>query len=324
MQTLTVGCGAYDRTWPLIAGHIRPQGAQFDWKIMPPEEVFVKGMLTGAFDICEMSSATSLILLSRGQNHYTALPLFVSRKFRHGAIFVRADSGIERPEDLRGRVIGVPEWQLTAIVWVRGILSDVHGVKLSDARWLIGDPDTPGRVEKVPVDPPAGVNWRRLAGQETLWQMMLDGECDAIIGPRAPRAFHDGDPRVRRIFPDIEAAETGYWQQTGLFPIMHVVGIRNDLLARDPSLVGRVYDAFEAGRKFALNELHQVAYDACMLPWQGESLARTQALMGPDYWTYGLEGNHACVDTLCRYAHEQGLTGDRRITPADLFPVGPV
>ncbi|WP_114965485.1 ABC transporter substrate-binding protein [Alkalilacustris brevis] len=319
-RTLSIGCGAYDRTWPLIAGLIRPEGFDFDWQVLPPEEVFLKGMLTGAFDICEMSTATYMVQRARGENLYTALPIFVSRKFRHSALYVRSDAGIERPEDLRGRRIGVPEWQITAIAWVRGILSDWHGVGVADAEWLIGGIDEPGRGEKIPVEPPAGVKARRLGAEETLWALVEAGELDAIIAPRAPLAFHEGDSRIRRLFSDVRAAETAYYKASGQFPIMHIIGLRNDHWATDPGVATRLFDAFEAGRRHALNELHQVAYDAPMLPWAGEELAYAEALMGRDYWTYGLDArNREGVEILCRYAHEQGLT-DRQLAVEEVFP----
>lgn len=322
-RTLSIGCGAYDRTWPLIAGLIRPEGVALDWQVLPPEEVFLKGMLTGAFDICEMSAATYLVQRARGEHLYTALPIFVSRKFRHSAIYVRSDAGIARPEDLRGRRIGVPEWQITAITWVRGILSDWHGVGVGDAEWVIGGIDAPGRAEKVPVEPPAGVTARRLGDDETLWALIQAGDLDAIIAPRAPQAIADGDPRLRRLFADVRAAEAAYFRASGQFPIMHLIGLRNDHWAEAPQLARSLFDAFEAARRHALSELHQVAYDAPMLPWAGEELAFAKSLMGPDYWTYGLQNaaNRTEVETLCRYAHEQGLT-DRRLTITEAFPAG--
>ena len=199
-EKLTIACGAYDRTWPLIAGRIAPEGYELDWTILPPEQAFLRGQVAGGFDISELSFSTYLVQASRNASRYRALPVFPSRMFRHSAIYVRADAGIHAPEQLRGKSIGVPEFQLSAIVWARGILSDEHGVAVEDVRWVIADIDQPHRVEKVPVELPARISTRHLDPSDTLWAAMLRGEIDAIIAPRAPEAFVQGDPRIVRLF----------------------------------------------------------------------------------------------------------------------------
>jgi 4,5-dihydroxyphthalate decarboxylase len=315
---LTVGCGAYDRTWPLAAGMVRPEGCELAWTALPPEEVFLRGMLGGEFDVTEMSMSTYLLLRSRGEALYTAIPAFVSRKFRHSAIYVRADAGIERAEDLAGRRVGVPEYQITAILWVRGMLSDEYGVGAERIHWVIGGIDEPGRAEKVPVVLPERIRTTRLGPDETLWQLFVAGELDAIVAPRAPRAFVEGDARIRRLFADVPAAEKAYFARTGLFPLMHVIGVRNELVAAHPSLPARLMDAFEAAKALATRELHQYAYDTAMLPWQEAALRETEAVMGTDYWPYGIAANRAALEALCRYSFEQGIT-DRRMAPEELF-----
>ncbi|MCB4769731.1 ABC transporter substrate-binding protein [Ancylobacter sp. Lp-2] len=320
-EALTVGCGAYDRTWPLIAGVIRPAGFRLDWAILPPEEVFLRGMLGGEFDITEMSLSTYALLRARGVCRYVGLPVFVSRKFRHSAIYIRADAGIDRPEDLAGRRIGVPEYQLTANVWVRGLLSDDYGVSADNVQWVIGGIDAPGREEKVPIELPARFAVTRLGAGETLWQLLLEGEIDAIIAPRAPQAFAQGHPAIRRLFADVPAAEQDYYRRTGLFPLMHVIGIREDVAERHPGLPAALAEAFGAAKAFAAGELHQYAYDAAMLPWQEASLRETEAAMGRDYWPYGLEPNRRAIDTFARYQFEQGIV-ERLQSAADIFPLG--
>lgn len=318
-KTLSVGCGAYDRTWPLIAKTIPIAGYDLDWTILPAEEVFLRGMLGGEFDIAEMSMSSYVLQCSRGENLYEAIPTFVSRKFRHGAIYIRSDAGITKAEDLRGRRIGLPEYQLTANVWIRGLLSDEYGVRAEDIDWVIGGIDAPGRDEKIPVTLPKQFRTTKLKPGETLWALMQRGEIDAIIAPRAPQAFVDGDPRIRRLFDDVVATEQAYFRKTGLFPLMHVIGIRKDLVARTPELRGLMLDAFDAGRRYALNELHQSNFDAAMLPWMGERLREAEAVMGADYWPYGIEANQKAIETVCRYSYEQGITA-RQMTVAELFP----
>lgn len=306
---LTMGCGAYDRTWPLIASAIEIDGVELDWEIVPPEAAFLRGMIGGEFQLSEMSFSTYLLQLSRGNNLYTAIPVFPSRAFRHSAIYVRADAGIERPEDLSGRNVGVPEWQLTANVWVRGILADEHGVLVEDVNWFIGGIEDAGREEKVPVDLPPGIRVTPTADGETLWSLMTQGKLDAIVAPRAPRAFEDGDPRVRRLFADTKRAEQDYYARTGIFPIMHLLGIRNDVLAENPGLAAKLFDGFERARRHAMRELEQVASFTVMLPWLVDHLAETRRIMGDDYWPYGIDANRHVLETLCRYSFEQGMAG---------------
>ncbi len=315
---LTIGCGAYDRTWPLIASAIEIDGIELDWEIVPPEAAFLRGMIGGEFQISEMSFSTYLLQLSRGENRYTALPVYPSRAFRHSAIYVRAAAGIENPEDLIGRNVGVPEWQLTANVWARGILADEHGVAVESVNWFIGGIEDAGREEKVPVELPSEISVTPTGGGETLWSLMTEGRLDAIIAPRAPRAFEDGDSRVRRLFANVKRAEQDYYASTGIFPIMHLLGVRNDVLAENPGLAGKLFDGFERARQHAMRELGQVAYFYVMLPWLVDHLAETKRIMGDDYWPYGIDANRLVLETMCRYSHEQGMA-DRRMDVDELF-----
>ena len=293
-------------------------GAIHDWEIVPPEVAFVRGMVHGDFDLSELSFGTYLLQLSRGETLYKAIPVFPSRAFRHSAIYIRADAGIDRPEDLIGRNIGVPEWQLTANLWARGILSDEYGVAVEKVNWHLGDTDEVGRTDKVSVILPPRISATPIAPDETLWSLMTQGKLDAIIAPRAPRAFVEADPRVRRLFTDVKTVEQAYFQKTGIFPIMHLLGIRNDVLADHPDLASKLFDGFERARRHAHQELNQVAYFYVMLPWLIDHLAETKRVMGDDYWPYGTAANQTVVETMCRYACEQGLT-DRQMHLEELF-----
>ena len=299
---------------------VRPEGFALDWSILPPEEVFLRGMLGGEFEITEMSLSTYLLLRSRGSCRYLGLPLFVSRKFRHSALYVREGSGIERPEDFAGRRVGVPEYQLTANVWVRGLLADEYGVRPEAIHWIIGGIDAPGREEKVPVNLPPHFRATRLPAGETLWQWLLDGKLDAIIAPRAPQAFAAGHPAIRRLFADVPAAEKAYYRKTGLFPPMHLIGIREDVAERHPELAQALAAAFEKAKAFAAHELHQYAYDTAMLPWQEAALRETEAVMGTDYWAYGIEPNRKAIEAMARYSCEQGIV-DRQLGVSEIFPL---
>jgi 4,5-dihydroxyphthalate decarboxylase len=316
---LSVGCGAYDRTWPLAASMIRPAGFDLDWTILPPEEVFLRGMLGGEFHVTEMSMSTYILLQSRGDSRYVGMPAFVSRKFRHSAIYLRTDAGIEDPRQLVGRRVGVPEYQLTANVWVRGMLSDDYGVRSEDIHWVIGGIDEPGRVEKVPITLPDRFSHSRIGPTETLWQLMEGGEIDAIIAPRAPKAFSEGNPKIRRLFADVARAEKAYFARTGIFPPMHIIGVRKDIVERFPHAPAALLSAFGEAKQVATRELHQFAYDTVMLPWLEDHLRETEAALGRDYWPYGLDANTVAIEAICRYSHEQGITA-RRMTVEELFP----
>jgi len=318
VMKLTVGCAAYDRTWPLIASAVKIDGVELDWEIVAPEVTFVRGMVHGEFQVSELSFCTHLVQLARGTNLYTAIPVFPSRSFRHSAIYVRADADIDHPEDLIGRNVGGPEWQITANVWARGILSDDHGVGVEKINWFQGGIDAPGGGEKVPLHLPQRITTSRIAPDESLWSLMIQGKMDAIIAPRAPAAFTAGDPRIRRLFADVKSVEADYFRRTRIFPIMHLVGIRNDVLANHPDLPEKLHDGFERARRQARQDLDKVAYLHVMLPWLIDHLAETKRVLGDDYWTYGVDGNEGVIDTMCRYAHEQGLTS-RQMTAAELF-----
>ncbi len=317
-KTLTVGCGAYDRTWPLIASKIEVEGINLDWTILPPEQAFLRGMVEEEFDLAEMSFSTYLLQVSRGENPYVAIPVFLSRSFRHSAIYISTKAGIEKPEDLKGRTIGVPEYQLTANLWARGILSDEYGVRAEDVTWAIGDIDTVGRKEKVPVGLPDRIPHYDIGPDETLWGLMQAGKVDAIIAPRAPAAFNAGDPGISRLFAELKPTEQEYFKKTGIFPIMHLFGIRKDVLAANPGIAGRLFKAFEAARAHAQQELHQVAYLYIMMPWLVDQMNEIDTIMGEDYWSYGLEKNRFVIETMCRNSYEQGIS-ERLLTPEELF-----
>lgn len=323
IRKLSVSCGAYDRTWPLIANAIKIQGVSLDWNILPTEDIFIRSMLGHEFDVTEMSFSSYILQVSRGEAAYTAIPVFVSNKFRHGAIYVRGDADIRVPGDLKGRRVGVPEYQLTANVWVRGLLSDEYGVRAEDIHWVIGGIDTPGREEKIPVRLPERIRTTKVAPGDTLWAMMTRNEIDAIVAPRAPDAFVQGDHRIRRLFDDVKAAEQSYFRKTGIFPPMHIIGIRKDIIGRDPSVADRLYDGFEQAKQYAARELHQNNYDHAMLPWLGEHLRETEAVMGTDYWRYGFDNNRDVIERMVRYSNEQGIT-PRCLSPDELFvPINP-
>jgi 4,5-dihydroxyphthalate decarboxylase len=314
---LTLACWDYDRTRALATGEIQPEGVDLTYLSLPVEETFFRMMRYQEFDVAEMSLSSYVLSLSSGAPA-TAIPVFPSRSFRHNGIYVNAASGIEQPSDLAGRVIGIPEYQLTAVVWVRGILAEHYGVPLESAQYRTGGLDNPGRVEKLQVNVPAGVDVQPIPAHRTLSEMLVSGEIDAVYCPRTPRPFAERRPEVRRLFADPRAEEERYFAQTGIFPIMHTVVLRRDVYERHRWLAQSLFKAFESARAQTAARLAETAASPCMIPWLYDEAERTRRLMGPDFWSYGLEPNAGVLRTFLRYAREQGLT-DRDLDPAGLF-----
>jgi 4,5-dihydroxyphthalate decarboxylase len=312
---LTLACGASDRTLALILGDVRPQGIELTFLRMYPEEVFWRMTRHAEFDAAEMSMSSYLLRRTRGDDSLMAIPVFTSREFRHSCVWVRREAGIHSPCDLKGKRIGAAEWQLTANLWIRGFLSDEYGVSSHDLSWFLGGLYEPGRIEKLAVSIP-GVELNQIRPDQTLSQMLTDGELDAVIGPRPPRGFPG--PHVRRLFEDFRSVEADYFARTGLFPIMHTIVIRRDVLERDPWVARSLYDAFRESKRRAMAELGDPVVLSTALPWQIAELEVIRALMGDDYWPYGLAPNRHALETLMRYSHEQGIA-QQRVPVESLF-----
>jgi 4,5-dihydroxyphthalate decarboxylase len=314
---LTFACGDYDRTRALDEGTIRPDGIELTYLRLPVEETFFRMMRHREFEVAEMSLSTYVLSLDAGPSPFVALPVFTSRMFRHGSLYCNADAGISGPEDLKGKVIGTPEFQLTACVWVRGILADRHGVPVDSVRYVTGGQETPGRIEKAGVDLP-GLDISRAPEGRTLSAMLADGEIDALCTPRIPSPFAARDPRVRRVFPDVVAAEKEYFAATGIFPIMHVVVVRRDVYEKHPWVAQSLYKALLQAKREAFANLYDSSALRFMLPWLNQDLEQARDLLGDDYWSYGLDADRETLATFLRYHHEQGLS--RRLwRPEELF-----
>jgi len=315
---LTIACGDYDRTRPIRDGRVPVVGCDVTYLALPPEEIFFRTVKYDEFDVAELSLSSYIMEKARGDTNYIALPVPVSRVFRHSGVYIRTDRGISRPEDLKGKIVGIPEYQITAGLWVRGIFQDEHGVKPSDIRWRNGGQEEPGRVERARLDLPADVELETIPVDKTLSDMLADGALDALIAARVPSCFKNGVPHVGRLYPDYRAAEQDYFRRTGLFHIMWVIGVRKSLVERYPWLPTNVYRAFVEAKRIAIAELEAINALSVTLPWLSAEVDATRAVMGEDYWPYGIEGNTVCVETMARYAYEQGLA-DRQMTVQELF-----
>jgi 4,5-dihydroxyphthalate decarboxylase len=249
---------------------------------------------------------------------FIAIPAFPSRFFRHSCIFISSKSGIRKPEDLKGKRVGVPEYQMTAPVWIRGILSDDHGVKVTDYEHLSGGEEEPGRIDKLKIDLPSSIRIRPIGANQTLSQMLADGELDAMVTARAPSTFQKRPDDVKRLFPDYVSAERDYYRRTKIFPTMHTVVIRRDVYEKNPWVAQSLYKALVASKERAMEMYRQTAALPAMVPWLTAHIEEARREMGEDWWPYGLDANRHVLDTFLRYHHEQGLS-KRRLKPEDLF-----
>ena len=315
---ITVACGNYDRTRPIMDGRVRVEGCAVTYLPLYPEEIFFRAFRYREFDVCELSLSSYIRTVANGTSAYTGIPAFVSRIFRHSGIYIRRDAGIRTPADLRGKRIGVPEYQITAVVWMRGMMQHEYGVRPQEIHWRSGGQEEPGRDERTPLAPIAGLDLQPIDQTKTLVGMLRDGELDALFTARAPSSFRRGEEHIARLFPNTREAELAYFKKTGLFPIMHLIGIRTTLLAQYPWLATSVYKAFCEAKALAMVDLCDVNALMVTLPFLEAETRETMAAMGADFWRYGVHENTAEIEALTTYAHEQGLV-DRKLTAAELF-----
>jgi 4,5-dihydroxyphthalate decarboxylase len=315
---LTLACWDYDRTRALIDGSIVPDGIDLVYLNQPVEETFFRMLRYREFDCSEMSLSSYCASLHSDHPPFIAIPVFPSRYFRHSCIFISTKSGIRQPAQLKGRRIGVPEYQMTAPVWIRGILADDYGVKVTDVEHLSGGEEEPGRDEKLKINVPPSIRLQPIPADKTLSRMLADGELDALVTARAPSTFHQEPDKVKRLFPNYVEVEKEYYRRTKLFPIMHTIVIRRDVYNANPWVAQSLYKAFSAAKSRAYELYNQTAALPAMVPWLTAQIEEARRDMGADWWPYGLEANRAVLDTFLRYHHEQGLS-KRRLAPEDLF-----
>ncbi len=315
---LSVAIGDYDRTRPLVDGSVAIDGVAPVIMTLAPEEVFFRAFRHAEFDICELSLSSFTVKTAQGDNPYVGVPVFLSRAFRHTSIYVRTDRGIRSPADLKGRTIGVPEYQLTACVWARALLEDDHGVKPSDVVWMRGGLEEPGRPEKIAITLPPDVRLESAPKGVTLSGLLEAGEIDGIIAPRSPSCYDRGHPHVGWLFPDPTRAAADYFRRTGIFPIMHLVGVRRELAQRHPWLPAAVLKAFERAKSLALARLTDTSATKVTLPFVEEQLTAARELMGRDFWSYGVAANRSVLETFLCHHHRQGLSS-RLVAVEELF-----
>jgi 4,5-dihydroxyphthalate decarboxylase len=308
---LTLACGDYDRTWPLADGRVRPEGIDLNLITLEPEECFWRMLGNAEFDAAEMSLSSYAIAHARGDDRFVGVPVFLSRSFRHSTLYVRQDSDITEAGDLAAKRIGVPEYQMTAAVWTRALLRHDFGVDTTDIVWCTGGLEEPGRVERQTLELPEWVRIEHVGN--TLSQALLDGSIDALMAPRVPSVFRNGD-EVRRLWPDYAAREVEYYTRTGIFPIMHMLVVRADVDRAHPWVARGLYKAFTEAKRFAVSGVADKPALRYTIPFLLDALERQQEVFGDDPWPYGLDANRTALDTFAGYLAEQGLVS----TPPDM------
>lgn len=314
---ITLACWDYDRTWALEIGRVRPEGVNLTYLPLPVEETFFRMLRHAEFDVAEMS-LSSYVINYATERLFIAIPVFPSRAFRHNAIYVNSGAEIHEPRDLTGGLVGVPEYQLTANVWIRGILADDYGLAVDAVRYRTGGLEKAGRVEKQRITLPRGVEVEAVAPERTLVEMLLSNELAAIYSPRLPRLLRSMDAPIRRLFVDPRREEERYFERTGIFPIMHTVVIRRDVYDRHPWLAMNLYKAFAEAKLMAEERLDETAATRYMLPWLYDDIGTARRVVGREFWPYGVRANEATLKTFLRYMREQGLVSED-IAPCDLF-----
>lgn len=318
---ITVATWDHDRTLPVVTGDIPIPGFRVEGHVLPTTQLFPLAVQEARFDVTELSLSSHILQVARGEAAYVAIPAFVSRAFRHNGFFKRAGAGIETLGDFRGRSIGVPEYQMTAALWMRGILKDDFGIAADAIRWRTGALDQGVRRERLALTPPPSLVIEPVAEGETLQDLLLRGEIDGLLAPNPPKAFLAGDPRIERVFPDFAAAEADWHRHTGFFPIMHVIAVRRTLAEAHPDLPRALFEAFSMARDRAVARLREVwlgSANRLSLPWLNDAMERTRGAMGDDWFRYGFRGAQAEVAAMCRYSVEQWLA-PRLVEPEALF-----
>jgi 4,5-dihydroxyphthalate decarboxylase len=309
-RTITIGCRDYDHTRALADGRVKVDGIELNFvNLSPPSQIFLHMLHDEAYDAAEMSLSNYMIALSKEDRRFIAVPVFPSRVFRHSYIWINTRSGIAQPQDLKGKRVGIADYSMTALLFVRGLLQHQYGVAPQDIHWFRR------RSEHVSIEIPLGVRIDNIGKDQTLDTLLEEGELDAVAVTSPPRAFLQGSPLVRRLFPDARAVEAAYYCQTKIFPIMHLVVMRRVIYDKDPMLAVRLAQGFEAAKNLAFE-----AYEEGLssLPWVNLDLEYARQALGQDVCPYGVKYNLPTLEAATLYAHEQGLT-KRRFDVAELF-----
>lgn len=318
-KTLNIACLPYDRVRPLQDGRVSIDGYKLDFRNVGPADIPAACFQRGELDIGEVSPVNLAIQIEAGSHDFVGMPVFLSRAFRHSAIYIAADSKIRKPSDLQSARIGLAGWQGTTVVWQRGTLQDEYGLDLRKITWVIAPEKAGGSCGAAPKTATDKFQIETRGKETGLADLLKAGEVDAIMTLWPPAGFPE-DGSIKRLFSDAHAEEVGYFRKTGHLPILHIVTVKRAVLDQDPALAKALFRAFGSAKDHALAEIRNYAFQFASLPWMHHNFEETVAVMGPDYWSYGRARNDKTMDVFMRYCHEQGVTG-RKISVDEMFPV---
>lgn len=317
--SLSLACWDYDRTRALQDGRVRADGMDINFIPLRVEEIFFRMLRHREFDAAEMSLSSYVMTLNQEDPPFIAIPVFPSKFFRHGNIYINTNSGIDKPSDLVGKKIGVAEFQMTAGVWQRGVLAEEYGVPLDSVTYWTGGVEEPGRIEKIPLNLPDHIKVTPIPDDRCLSEMLEVGDLDALMAAVSPSCFLNGSPSVQRLFPNYVEVEADYYRRTKIMHIMHTVVVRRDLYRANPWIAQSLTKAFEEAKAMVYEDLVETAALKYMLPWLTAEAERTREVFGTDdFWQYGLDANRGTLEKFLDYSHQQGLAA-RKYQPEELF-----
>ena len=317
---LTIATTDYDHFRDFRLGLVKAEGIEPTWLTLGHHEIFSRFTFNREWDVSELSFAKFMAQVTRPDADIIGLPVYASRLFRFSSFYVNRNKGIKSAKDLRGKRIGVPEWAHTAAVYMRGWLMHEGGVALADIDWVQAGTNEAGRIEKVELSLPKGVKLTS-APDKTLSGMIASGELDCVIIARPPNSFREKHPDVVRLFPDYEAMEQRYYQETRVYPIMHVIALRKAILDGKPWLARNLYNAFEESKRRSLERILDPAVSRYPVPWLSNYARRMRETFGGELFPYGIDANRPTLDLFLRYTHEQGIA-HKLVKPEDIFPAG--
>jgi len=308
---LTLACWDYDRTRALQDGRVEVEGVDLTYLPLRVEETFWRMLRYGEFDAAEMSTGSFLMARDKGSPRLIGIPVFPSKTFRHSCIYINTDSGIQKPADMAGKRVGVPEYQITMATWARGILQHEYGVAPEKMKWFTGGEEHPGRQDKVRHNLPPNIDIQAIPADKTLSGMLERGEIDAMISAHMPSPFVRRYPKVRRLIPNFREVEQEYFQRTKIFPIMHTIVIREEVYEKQPWIAQSLFKAFDESKRLCKEAMYEFSALKYMLAWSIDEMEKEREILGDDAWAYGLEPNRHALETLIQYTYEQGLISKR-------------
>ena len=308
---LTLACWDYDRTRALQDGRVEVEGVDLTYLPLRVEETFWRMLRYGEFDAAEMSTGSFLMARDKGSPRLIGIPVFPSKTFRHSCIYINTDSGIQKPADMAGKRVGVPEYQITMATWARGILQHEYGVASEKMKWFTGGEEHPGRQDKVRHNLPPNIDIQAIPADKTLSGMLERGEIDAMISAHMPSPFVRRHPKVRRLIPNFREVEQEYFQRTKIFPIMHTIVIREEVYEKQPWIAQSLFKAFDESKQLCKEAMYEFSALKYMLAWSIDEMEKERETLGDDAWAYGLKPNRHALETLIQYTYEQGLISKR-------------